>query len=57
MVQKECNDQDQCHDSVDVDLENSLKELETQNDRLEQALKLETQNKEAAFTELQTNVC
>lgn len=56
MVQKECNDQDQCHDSVDVDLENSLKELETQNDRLEQALKLETQNKEAAFTELQTNV-
>ena len=57
MVQKECTDRDDEDDTHNVgDLELSLKALESQNDRLQQALELQTQTKETAFQELQTNV-
>lgn len=57
MVQKECSDQDRSNENDEIDLATSLKELETQNDRLEQALKLQTQTTDVAFNELQINVC
>lgn len=56
MVQKEYTDHDDVNDTHDVDLELSLKALESQNDRLQQALELHTQTKETAFQELQINV-
>lgn len=40
----------------DANLATSLKELEAQNDRLQQALEEETKTKDATLTELQTNV-
>lgn len=59
-VQQECCSQDKSMKTDDdddvVNLTTSLKELELQNDRLEQALKQQTQAKEAAYNELETNV-
>lgn len=56
MVQKECSEHHQGHEMENVGFENSLKELETQNDRLHEALQLQTKVRDAALTELQTNV-